>query len=88
MNKQIAVGVADCIHESNPMAGFIGSHNGRCSRGLTSPDVHLRAEYHARVDAWCGHVCQQCARDLGKRSGSVIRLLTTDERIAAEGPKL
>ena len=80
--------MSDCILVDNPGSGFIGSHNGRCARGLTDPNVHLRATHHARVDGYCGHVCDQCARELGKRSDSVIRLLTSDERITAEGLKL
>jgi hypothetical protein len=61
------------------MGGGIGSHNGRCSRGLTSPDVHLGASYHVRIGNWCGRVCEQCSRELSKRTGAIVRELEPAE---------
>lgn len=72
--------ITDCIHELNAFAGFVGSHNHRCSRGLTSPDVHLSATHHARVGHWCGRVCEQCSRELAKRTGAIVRELTEAEK--------
>jgi hypothetical protein len=63
----------DCYHEKNPMGGFINSHNGRCSRGLTSPEIHLGATHHVKVGGWCGNVCGQCASEMSKRTGAVVR---------------
>lgn len=63
----------DCLYIQNPVGGGVGSHNGRCSRGLTDNNIHVGAEYHARVNNWCGNVCSQCARELEKRKGAIIR---------------
>lgn len=65
----------DCLNEINPFGGFVGSHNGRCSRGIESPEVHLGPTHHVRVDGWCGNVCQQCADEMKKRNNAVIREL-------------
>jgi hypothetical protein len=69
----------DCIHAQNRFAGFVGSHNHRCSRGLTSPVVHLGATHHARVGHWCGRVCLSCSKELAKRTGAIVRELTPAE---------
>lgn len=69
----------DCIYRLNPFGGGILSHNHRCSRGLTSPDVHLGAEFHVRLEHWCGRVCRQCSKELGKRQGAIVRELTPAE---------
>lgn len=64
----------DCLDETNPLGGFVGSHNGRCARGITSEDIHLAPTHHVRCDGWCGKVCNQCAREMSKR-GAVVREL-------------
>lgn len=68
----------DCIHEVNPLAGFIGSHNGRCARGVTSPDIHLAPTHHVRVAGWCGRVCSLCSEEMAKRSGAIVRELEAE----------
>lgn len=65
----------DCILTLNPMSGHIGSHNGRCSRGIESESIHLAPTHHAKVNGWCGHICQQCAGELAKRKDAIVREL-------------
>lgn len=78
----------DCIYQNNPLGGGVGSHNGRCSRGLTSPDVHLHATHHAPIEGWCGNICGQCSHELAnKRKEAVIRELTTEEQVSSKGAK-
>lgn len=69
----------DCIFITNPLSGFVGSHNGRCSRGIATPDVHLGATHHVRFNGWCGRVCGQCADEMKKRTGAVVREIAQEE---------
>lgn len=69
----------DCLYSINPMGGGVGSHNGRCSLGLESPDIHLRASHHVRDGVWCGRVCNQCATAQNKLKGVIVRELTAEE---------
>ncbi len=78
--------MSDCIYQDNPGSGFVGSHNGRCARGTATQDVHLGATHHARIAGWCGHVCDQCSRELAKRGKDVaIRPLETEQPAEPKG---
>lgn len=57
----------DCIYELNPMSGGVGSHNGRCARGVESAEIHLAPTHHVRLNGWCGRVCAQCVDELSHR---------------------
>jgi hypothetical protein len=63
----------DCIHEFNPYAGFVGSHNGRCAAGATSKLPHSAPTHHVRVNGWCGEVCSPCATQYSKRKDAAVR---------------
>ena len=68
-----------CYDRVNPAGGFELFHNGRCARGMNSPEVHLRATHHVLAGPACMQVCEQCARELAKRKDAIVRELTAEE---------
>lgn len=71
----------DCLLEINELSGFIGSHNGRCARGVESPEVHLAPEYHIRLGGFCGNICASCLEEMSKRRDfkeAIVRELTAE----------
>ena len=57
----------NCYNLRNPAGGFVGTHNGRCARGIASEDVHLAATHHVKSGSACMHVCEACAREFERR---------------------
>ena len=63
-----------CYHQRNPAGGFIGTHNGRCARGITAPEVHMRATHHVRSGSACANICADCAAGFEKHKSKDIEV--------------